>query len=152
MTHGSSGLVNTVSVHFSVITNRHDCGILAIKSKEVVLWKTHCWLLCCSSTVSSAQSYCRNTNMGFLRHLYVFHLAVLFLAGFQFQRSSVLGRLLSVLKKPDPDNAVATARWLVSQNSWGVLKYTSFRSLSVRLLLVLWILTPFSGFNSDRLK
>lgn len=34
----------------------------------------------------------------------------------------VYGRLLSVIVKPDPKNAAATARWLVSQNSWGVLR------------------------------
>ncbi|KAM1805938.1 hypothetical protein ACFX11_029142 [Malus domestica] len=28
-----------------------------------------------------------------------------------------------LLKKPDPENAATTARWLVAQNSWGVLKF-----------------------------
>ncbi|XP_057983499.1 uncharacterized protein LOC131168224 [Malania oleifera] len=37
----------------------------------------------------------------------------------------VLGRVLSISKKPDPDNAAVTARWLVSQNSWGVLNTIS---------------------------
>ncbi|CAO2840548.1 unnamed protein product [Amaranthus hypochondriacus] len=37
-----------------------------------------------------------------------------------FQCSSVKGRLLS-LSKPNPNDAAAYARWLVSQNSWGVL-------------------------------
>lgn len=32
----------------------------------------------------------------------------------------VQGRLLSI-SKPDPKDAAATARWLVAQNSWGVL-------------------------------
>lgn len=47
---------------------------------------------------------------------------------------SVEGRLLSE-KKPDPKNAAATARWLVSQNSWGVLKY---------------LLSPYHYFNYDQ--
>ena len=55
---------------------------------------------------------------GLLRDLHVFSL-VLFLVGFQ---GSAQGRFFSV-KKPDPKEAAATARWLVSQNSWGVLKY-----------------------------
>ena len=45
----------------------------------------------------------------------------------------VQGRSISV-KKPDPDNAAATARWLVAQNSWGVLTYvilSLFLSLSL---------------------
>lgn len=37
---------------------------------------------------------------------------------------SVEGRLIS-LSKPAPNDAAAYARWLVSQNSWGVLKYIS---------------------------
>ncbi|WVZ10030.1 hypothetical protein V8G54_014560 [Vigna mungo] len=36
------------------------------------------------------------------------------------------GRLLSIPSKPDPNDAAATARWLVSLNFWGVLKYFSF--------------------------
>ncbi|XP_031406322.1 protein CREG1 isoform X1 [Punica granatum] len=39
-------------------------------------------------------------------------------------RESVQGRPLSV-SKPDPRNAAATARWLVAQNSWGVLNTIS---------------------------
>lgn len=46
---------------------------------------------------------------------------VLIFVGFQV---SVHGRLLSV-SKPDPDDAAATARWLVSQNNWGVLNTIS---------------------------
>ncbi|GMY13507.1 protein CREG1 [Fagus crenata] len=53
-------------------------------------------------------------------YLYVLYL-VLFFVGFQ---GLVQGRLLSI-KKPDPNNAAATARWLVSQNSWGVLNTIS---------------------------
>ncbi|CAK7323874.1 unnamed protein product [Dovyalis caffra] len=37
---------------------------------------------------------------------------------------SVRGRLL-LIKKPDPTNAAGSARWLVSQNSWGVLNTIS---------------------------
>lgn len=57
---------------------------------------------------------------GLLRNLHVFYL-VLFLVGFQ---GSAQGRLFSI-KKPDPKEAAATARWLVSQNSWGVLNTIS---------------------------
>lgn len=49
--------------------------------------------------------------------LYLF----LFFVGFP---GSIEGRLL-LTKKPDPKNAAATARWLVSQNSWGVLNTIS---------------------------
>ncbi|QCD80170.1 protein CREG1 [Vigna unguiculata] len=35
------------------------------------------------------------------------------------------GRLLSIPSKPDPNNAAATARWLVSLNFWGVLNTIS---------------------------
>ncbi|CAL1357908.1 unnamed protein product [Linum trigynum] len=39
---------------------------------------------------------------------------------------SVQGRRsFASVKKPDPNNAAATARWLVSQNSWGVLNTLS---------------------------
>ncbi|CAI0455528.1 unnamed protein product [Linum tenue] len=39
---------------------------------------------------------------------------------------SVQGRRsFAAVKKPDPKNAAATARWLVSQNSWGVLNTLS---------------------------
>jgi len=55
-----------------------------------------------------------------ISYLYVLYL-VLFFVGFQ---GFVQGRLLSI-KKPDPNNAAATARWLVSQNSWGVLNTIS---------------------------
>ncbi|OIW09566.1 hypothetical protein TanjilG_28165 [Lupinus angustifolius] len=37
----------------------------------------------------------------------------------------VHGRILSITSKPDPDDASATARWLVSLNSWGVLNTIS---------------------------
>ncbi|KAL4376492.1 hypothetical protein GQ457_02G011530 [Hibiscus cannabinus] len=46
---------------------------------------------------------------------------VLFFLGFQ---GCVDGRLLSV-SKPDRDAAAAYARWLVSQNSWGILNTIS---------------------------
>lgn len=57
---------------------------------------------------------------GSLRCFMVFQAAFFFLV---LHQVSVESRLLSI-PKPDPNNAVATARWLVSQNSWGVLKYT----------------------------
>lgn len=65
---------------------------------------------------------------------------VLIFAGFTV---STNGRLLLV-SKPDPDDAVATARWLVGLNSWGVLKYSaipfffSFFLLFVLLLIGVW--------------
>ncbi|OVA14352.1 hypothetical protein BVC80_9023g54 [Macleaya cordata] len=37
----------------------------------------------------------------------------------------VQGRRLLIQVKPDPEDAAATARWLVSQNSWGVLSTIS---------------------------
>ncbi|KAK7339414.1 hypothetical protein VNO77_20079 [Canavalia gladiata] len=37
----------------------------------------------------------------------------------------VQGRLLSMPTKPDPDDAAASARWLVSHNFWGVLNTVS---------------------------
>ncbi|XP_058738504.1 uncharacterized protein LOC131610548 [Vicia villosa] len=37
----------------------------------------------------------------------------------------VQGRLLSISTKPDPKDAVATARWLISFNFWGVLSTIS---------------------------
>ncbi|CAN0857521.1 Protein CREG2 [Linum grandiflorum] len=36
--------------------------------------------------------------------------------------NSVQGKRSLAVKKPDPKNPAATSRWLVSQNSWGVLK------------------------------
>lgn len=41
------------------------------------------------------------------------------------QNSAVQGRLLSISTKPDPKDAAATARWLVSSNFWGVLNTIS---------------------------
>uniref|UniRef100_A0A2P2KB43 Protein CREG1 n=2 Tax=Rhizophora mucronata TaxID=61149 RepID=A0A2P2KB43_RHIMU len=55
-----------------------------------------------------------------INRLYVLHV-VLFFVGFQ---DSVYPRLLSV-KKPDPDDAAASARWLICQNYWGVLNTLS---------------------------
>ncbi|KNA16963.1 hypothetical protein SOVF_084400 [Spinacia oleracea] len=40
-------------------------------------------------------------------------------------QSSVDGRAVLSLSKPDPNDAAAYARWLVSQNSWGVLNTLS---------------------------
>ncbi|EOY02279.1 Pyridoxamine 5\'-phosphate oxidase family protein isoform 1 [Theobroma cacao] len=55
--------------------------------------------------------------------LYCFRtfLLVLFFLGFQ---DCVQGRLLAV-SKPDRDDAAAYARWLVSQNTWGILNTLS---------------------------
>lgn len=58
---------------------------------------------------------------GSLRCFMVFQAAFFFLV---LHQVSVESRLLSI-PKPDPNNAVATARWLVSQNSWGVLNTIS---------------------------
>ncbi|KAH7553965.1 hypothetical protein JRO89_XS12G0086700 [Xanthoceras sorbifolium] len=52
---------------------------------------------------------------------YVASLVVFLVLGIQ---DSVQGRLLSV-SKPDPKSAAAFARWLVSQNYWGVLNTIS---------------------------
>lgn len=57
----------------------------------------------------------------------VLSLVFFFVLGIQ---DSVQGRLLSVSKKPHRNDAAAYARWLVSQNSWGVLKY-EFLSLTL---------------------
>ncbi|KAJ4826436.1 hypothetical protein Tsubulata_013629, partial [Turnera subulata] len=57
---------------------------------------------------------------GQINRPYVLFTFLLFL-GFQ---DSVSGRLL-LGKKPAPRDAAATARWLVSQNSWGVLNTIS---------------------------
>lgn len=42
-------------------------------------------------------------------------------------------RFLHLPSKPDPNDAVGTARWLVGQNFWGVLRF--FSLLSLMLLL-----------------
>ena len=54
---------------------------------------------------------------------------------------TIEGRLLS-LSKPDINDAAAYARWLVSQNSWGVLKYLSF---SLLLFLLFECNSPFAA-------
>ncbi|XP_065876851.1 uncharacterized protein [Euphorbia lathyris] len=60
--------------------------------------------------------------MGIKSFVNCVYLVVLFVV---FQ-SSVEGRLLLLKNnKPDRNNAAATARWLVSQNSWGVLNTIS---------------------------
>ncbi|KAG8637974.1 protein CREG1 [Manihot esculenta] len=61
--------------------------------------------------------------MGIKSPVSCFFLSMVLLISVGFQ-DSVQGRLL-LIKKPDPDNAAATARWLVSQNSWGVLNTIS---------------------------
>ncbi|KAI9152842.1 hypothetical protein LWI28_002002 [Acer negundo] len=57
----------------------------------------------------------------FVHCAYVLSLVLFSFLGIQ---DSVQGRLLPV-SKPDPKNAAAHARWLVSQNSWGVLNTIS---------------------------
>ncbi|KAK3227519.1 hypothetical protein Dsin_007381 [Dipteronia sinensis] len=57
----------------------------------------------------------------FIHCAYVLSLVLFSFLGIQ---DSVKGRLLAV-SKPDPTNAAAYARWLVSQNSWGVLNTIS---------------------------
>ncbi|GAB4854819.1 hypothetical protein Ancab_023403 [Ancistrocladus abbreviatus] len=53
------------------------------------------------------------------------HLFLYFFAYFSFNfQFAVEGRWLS-LHKPDPESAVAYARWLASQNTWGVLSTIS---------------------------
>ncbi|KAF7819638.1 protein CREG1 [Senna tora] len=56
-----------------------------------------------------------------IRFFYVVHLVLLLIG----VHGSVHGRLLSIPPKPDPADAAATARWLVSQNIWGVLNTIS---------------------------
>lgn len=85
-------------------------------------------------------------RMGIKRRTHCFYALFFLLVGFQ---DSVQGRLL-LINKPDPKDPAASARWLVSQNSWGVLKYVFsppsllkfisvgfFLYLSFALLLVL---------------
>ena len=70
----------------------------------------------------SAQKKKMKIEENCLRFLYIYCLFSVFLSA----QDSVEGRVLS-MKKPDPNDAAGTARWLVAQNSWGVLKYVSFR-------------------------
>lgn len=58
-------------------------------------------------------------RMGTKSRTNCFYALFFLLVGFQ---DSVQGRLL-LINKPDPNDPAASARWLVSQNSWGVLKY-----------------------------
>ncbi|MED6212608.1 hypothetical protein PIB30_085106 [Stylosanthes scabra] len=50
---------------------------------------------------------------------------LLFLLGSQDSNSVAQGQMLSILTKPDPDDSAASARWLLSLNSWGVLNTIS---------------------------
>ncbi|MED6222870.1 hypothetical protein PIB30_068582 [Stylosanthes scabra] len=50
---------------------------------------------------------------------------LLFLLGSRDSNSVAQGQLLSILTKPDPDDSAASARWLLSLNSWGVLNTIS---------------------------
>ncbi|XP_061371512.1 uncharacterized protein LOC133314085 [Gastrolobium bilobum] len=61
--------------------------------------------------------------MDIMKILYVF--VPLVLLSVSSQDSVVHGRILSIQTKPDPNDAAATARWLISQNSWGVLSTVS---------------------------
>ncbi|CAJ1940631.1 unnamed protein product [Sphenostylis stenocarpa] len=55
------------------------------------------------------------------------------------------GRLLSISTKPDPNDAAASARWLVSLNSWGVLKY----SLSLSTAFISNSSIPINTISAD---
>lgn len=59
---------------------------------------------------------------GIFNGLFYYLLFVYLASSFVGLQTFVQGRFLLV-SKPDPDNAAATARWLVSQNSWGTLRY-----------------------------
>ncbi|KAA0037469.1 protein CREG1 isoform X1 [Cucumis melo var. makuwa] len=61
---------------------------------------------------------------GIFRGLFYYLFFVYLAFSFVGLQNFVLGRLIFV-SKPDPDNAAATARWLVSQNSWGILSTIS---------------------------
>ncbi|XP_019451580.1 PREDICTED: protein CREG1-like [Lupinus angustifolius] len=67
-------------------------------------------------------------NVFMINVSYVVPLVFLFLL-VSSHNSIVHGKSLlsinSIAKKPDPNDAVATARWLVSQNFWGVLSTIS---------------------------
>lgn len=60
-------------------------------------------------------------RMGTKSRTNCFYALFFLLVGFQ---DSVQGRLL-LINKPDPKDPAASARWLVSQNSWGVLNTIS---------------------------
>lgn len=60
-------------------------------------------------------------RMGTKSRTNCFYALFFLLVGFQ---DSVQGRLL-LINKPDPNDPAASARWLVSQNSWGVLNTIS---------------------------
>lgn len=68
--------------------------------------------------------------------LYVVVPLAMFLVSSSQKDFVVQGRLLwSVSTKPDPNAVAATARWLISHNFWGVLKY---------ILYSLCLFIPFS--------
>ncbi|XP_021749844.1 protein CREG1-like isoform X2 [Chenopodium quinoa] len=62
------------------------------------------------------------TNFPIFKVTSLFSYLMLMVLLFQF---SVEGRVLFPLSKPNPNDAAAYARWLVSQNSWGVLNTIS---------------------------
>ncbi|WRX21623.1 hypothetical protein QQP08_014110 [Theobroma cacao] len=75
--------------------------------------------------------------------LYCFRtfLLVLFFLGFQ---DCVQGRLLAA-SKPDRDDAAAYARWLVSQNTWGILKsYLLLGTAHKSFELEVWLICHFN--------
>jgi hypothetical protein len=47
---------------------------------------------------------------------------------------AVAGRPLVVPRKPAPAEAAATARWLAAQNTWGVLRFTTYAFCSFDLV------------------
>ena len=67
--------------------------------------------------------------MDFFHYFNVLYLVLIFVGFHGF----VQGWLLTE-KKPNPKDIAARARWLVSQNFWGVLKYARSPSLLSSLL------------------
>ena len=59
---------------------------------------------------------------GIFNRLFYYLFFVYLASSFAGLQVFVRGRLL-LSSKPHPDDAAATARWLVSQNSWGILRY-----------------------------
>ncbi|XP_048434883.1 protein CREG1-like isoform X2 [Pyrus x bretschneideri] len=77
--------------------------------------------LCTKTTTKNRQSPMTTTTTTMIKGLVHFVFAVYLVSLPSGIQLPVDGRVL-LLKKPDPENAAATARWLVAQNSWGVLK------------------------------
>nr|AFK35173.1 unknown [Lotus japonicus] len=66
-----------------------------------------------------------NINININKVLYHVLVPLVFFYLLSSSDSVVHARYLSRLTKPDPNNAAATARWVVSLNSWGVLNTIS---------------------------